>query len=67
MSGPEYTSLPAADLDNISGNIFVPNTEEDDTTLDEPISATLVREYVGSPSEMYRLDKMTGFRFLLLG
>ena len=42
MSGPEYTSLPAADLDNISGDIFVPSVESDGNTLDEPISTTLV-------------------------
>ena len=42
MSGPEYTSLPATDIDNISGDIFVPTAQEDSNTLDEPISATLV-------------------------
>ena len=43
MSGPEYTSLPATDIDNISGDIFVPTAQEDSNTLDEPISATLVK------------------------
>ena len=47
MSGPEYTSLPATDVDNMSGNIFVPNTPgSDENTLDEPISTTLVRSII---------------------
>ena len=38
----EYTSLPSADLDGISGNIFVPGSDNNDNTLDEPVSTTLV-------------------------
>ena len=42
MSTAEYSSLPAADLDDIRGDIFVPNSATDDGTLDEPVSTTLV-------------------------
>ena len=42
MSSAQYTSVPSADLDGISGNIFVPNSEDNDNTLDEPVSMTLV-------------------------
>ena len=41
----EYTSLPSADLDGISGNIFVPGSDNNDDTLDEPVSTTLVSAY----------------------
>ena len=53
MSGPEYSSLPATDIDNISGDIFVPSVEADTNTLDEPVSATLV-SCLNSPTDDYK-------------
>lgn len=57
MSGPEYTSLPATDVDNnMSGNIFVPNTPgSDENTLDEPISTTLMRDIKAVGSKFYHV------------
>ena len=42
MSTAEYSSLPAVDVENISGDIFVPSAASDDNTLDEPVTTTLV-------------------------
>jgi len=42
MSTAQYTSLGTSD--DISGDIFVPRNEDEDNTLDEPVSETLMRD-----------------------
>eukprot|EP00116_Pleurobrachia_bachei_P002647 sb/3462909/ len=51
----EYTSLPSADLDGISGNIFVPGSDNNDNTLDEPVSTTLMRDLRAVGSKFYHV------------
>ena len=56
MSTAQYSSLPATDVDNISGDIFIPNTDGDDTnTLDEPVSATLMRDVRAVGNKFYHV------------
>lgn len=55
MSSTQYSSLPATDLDNISGDIFVPGTSTDDNTLDEPVSATLMRDVRAVGNKFYHV------------
>ena len=55
MSTAQYTSLGTSE--DITGDIFVPRNEDEGTTLDEPVTETLVSSVLSTswegPASLY--------------